>query len=799
MDEHPQVQDDEPVSPQPAHGYASVQLALAWTAFENLPDEKSRANARVKIDQWTKTIAGMADGSIAVGSRAPLASTPVWATLEVITGGFATGALVAGGPLQGHETALMAELNIAPGENVRHQLNAFFLSEPGIARLNAQLESGCYDINCPEEGALLAAAWLLTHGKADQARELIEHIAPWFGQLRFFPVPSPQARQLGTRLCLATVQDVIESLSMMVPKNALARQARAIRVRLPLYDRMVSLFLETVEGAPPRIEPDVSGAWTDPVSRKFLTAGGWPCRHYAADWKVRAQELLGEVDRVHSAASSGIEGDADSFAQLRTHLRNCLRSPEALTGREVGRIRLLLARYISKRGEPGSAAWMTLRASQLAQVNTLDHHVVADLVKARLGEFPGDQGLDDFVAAVQPVTQVEAQRWHIDCGTAVPKSIRRKVARSRIDTVQMLVHQGAITSSEMLATILPQISSDINAAGIAERSARQLYGAIYQAFRRRRSLLLLNLQKQVQLEELPWIAPLDALREKGGAPADLARKTLEDIVLLTLTSFPHTVVPNKLLQELRALAKAADVKLPLVEELAVDIFAGDFSGKFIEAAQFAAVLLEESIYGRYYGIDTQQVQPPATPQKRGIVDTIVSTMRPERPGKDFLRLCESRAGVKYASYTTVTNGMLIEQQQILTTQNLAVLVGGLNMQSELKAVAGSLARQCFAWICSQLQLKRTDWHGQLIARKNSAYAWRQMIFFLALEPADATQSFLDWASEYLDKQPPAFGARFAPALAGLKLAAQGKALDGDEAVVAKAHRFLAYSQGPHWL
>ena len=33
--------------------------------------------------------------------------------------------------------------------------------------------------------------------------------------------------------------------------------------------------------------------------------------------------------------------------------------------------------------------------------------------------------------------------------------------------------------------------------------------------------------------------------------------------------------------------------------------------------------------------------------------------------------------------------------------------------------------------------------------KNSAYAWRQMIFFLALLPTDTTDTFLAWAHDHL--------------------------------------------------
>ena len=78
--------------------------------------------------------------------------------------------------------------------------------------------------------------------------------------------------------------------------------------------------------------------------------------------------------------------------------------------------------------------------------------------------------------------------------------------------------------------------------------------------------------------------------------------------------------------------------------------------------------------------------------------------------------------------------MIVEQQQILTTQNLAVLFQELGLTATLRDQLGDLAKECFQWICQRQQMKINDWHAKLIMVKNTAYAWRQMIFFLALLP-----------------------------------------------------------------
>lgn len=51
------------------------------------------------------------------------------------------------------------------------------------------------------------------------------------------------------------------------------------------------------------------------------------------------------------------------------------------------------------------------------------------------------------------------------------------------------------------------------------------------------------------------------------------------------------------------LAKTANLDLPLVDEVAADIFMGEFSNKLLAAAKIASSILKGTIYERYYSID----------------------------------------------------------------------------------------------------------------------------------------------------------------------------------------------------
>ena len=140
--------------------------------------------------------------------------------------------------------------------------------------------------------------------------------------------------------------------------------------------------------------------------------------------------------------------------------------------------------------------------------------------------------------------------------------------------------------------------------------------------------------------------------------------------------------------------------------------------------------------------------------------------------------------------------MIIEQQQIITTQNLAALFGGLGLANSLQDQLPEMARYCFAWICRRQQMKIAEHHARLVMVKNTAYAWRQMVFFLALLPNEEISDFLRWEQDHLDRQSEPFRTRFQPALKGLQSAAEGRSLDNSHL---NGRQFLGWSNSPHWL
>ncbi|RDI34476.1 hypothetical protein [Lentzea flaviverrucosa] len=745
-------------------GYATGQLARALAAAVSAGTEADRERALRKSRRWEDVVSGMAGGTLAVGSRTPVADTPAWVTLEVAHGGFATGRYLAEVPLSEDETARVASLpDEVPGGNDRERLNLWYLGDAGQAELLDAVRSGRFRVELPEDGALPVVALLLDKGFPEQALDLVAELRPLMHRLRLTPRFEPIARPSDSAVRVASVRDAAASLR--VPEQ-IAKMRATLTAWDPLYDRLVALWCRTLDGELPRLGEDGS------------VHGGLPCRTWPADWAAaRAQWLADFADMCRTVAPSGRQTNPKSnFAVLHRALESCSHGSDALTAREVGRIRRAIANTVSRRGAPETAQRGAWHAAQTAAVTAPTNAALADVLASRLDRFPSDGGLPSLDVATAAVSEAETTT-EIPCGTTMPDVLVHKAARALEAPADELVRLGVITSGETLATVLPQLTSRLLSAAFDDPVVAGLHEQTYTAFRRRRGLLLLNLEHQVQFTELPWVQVLEPCRSPQPDNATAAHRALRQITMLALTAFPQAVLPNPLVTEIRTLAKQAELDLPLVEEVAADIFMGTFTTKWRAAAAVASRLLEGTLYANYYDLPANWSKPERTLLRWG-----------KKTAADFTELCRQRAGTSGGS--VAANGMLLEQSQILTTHNLAVLVDALDLTDELRQRAPELAGRTLSWIVRR-QSQRTDHlHAALIQVKNTAYAWRQALFLLSFcEPAEQMSLAVRFSTEVRD-------IRLAPAAEGLL-----QVLDGDRFTPAgtmrrgKGRRFLGWARG----
>ncbi len=411
----------------------------------------------------------------------------------------------------------------------------------------------------------------------------------------------------------------------------------------------------------------------------------------------------------------------------------------------------------------------------------------------RLQDYPDDEGVQEIEKLLGPLSVDEASRINAAAGWVLPKSVVAKAMRCLDAPLSSLIDRQIVSSSEVMATVLPLLTASIRISSIEDKDLARVFEGEYRSFRRRRSLLLLNLESQVRLEELPWISAIEPWTGPDISSREAARAALVQATTLAIEKFPQTILPNKLIKELRALAGTAGLTLPLVDELAADIFMGAFSATFLAAAKEAARLLSGSLYERYYGLDYNLILA---------LDDVKKSPFGTSTSPEFARLCQHLAGVdqsRAAGWSVARNGAIVEQSQILTTHNLAALCRSLDLCDVMRPRLPALASDCFKWICRRLQMQVPEWRAELQSIKNSAYAWRQMLFYLSLSDRSQLDSFIGWGEEYLKGQPEQFRQRFAPVMEGLILVASGGRFSFDGTHPSGGRRFLGWSIDRHFL
>ncbi|WP_214326309.1 hypothetical protein [Nonomuraea sediminis] len=776
------VSDEPRFTASPGYAFGQLQRALEKAVSEE--DSPARERAEAKVVAWRAVLDGMHTGQLTVGSRTPVADTPAWVTLEVAHGGFATGRYLAEAPLGDDDVARLRALpQNAPGETNRERLNLFSLSDTGQAELCAALASGSYRIDVPEDAAMMVVAWLLDRGHHAAALDLVVRLRPLMHRLRMTPRLAKAITPSAATVRLAPVGEIKTALRSATVNSKIATMLETLRIWLPLYDRLVALWCDTVDEDLPNL------------SDTGTVEGGWPCRVWPSDWTQRRGQWLADYRRAREqhTLASGHTHPKSNFDRLHRALEACTHDSRTLSSREVGWIRRALANTVSRHGAPGLEERAALRSAQAVVAARPTHASLAAVLAARLDRYPEDGGIPAIEPLAGETTADELPE--ATGGHPIPPHLLAKATRALEAPVDELVACGVITSGEVLAQVLPQITAHVLAANVDDEQLAGLYAQTYGAFRRRRSLLLLNLEHQIRFDELPWIGALRSFHSPRPDTARTARRTLEQTTMLTLSAFPQAILPNPLVRELGALARQADLPMPLVEEVAADIFMGTFTDKWRAAAEITSRTMAGTLYARYYDLpDAAAWVAPSEQRARRI------GRWEKRTAEDFATACAARAKEAQtgrANSYVASNGTVLEQSQILTTHNLALLVEALHLQDRLRDQGPDLVDRTFTWIVARQAMRISNHRARLQMIKNVAYAWRQAIFYLSF--CDQRQQHA--AVNRLRQQVADAGLsdRFGPAVAGLAHVINGGYFDKTGTVRgSRGRRFLGWTTGTHW-
>lgn len=757
--------------------YAYGQFRKALEAAATHGDEEVRDRACARAEKWAVALDSINDGTITVGSRVPVKDLPAWVTLEVLWGGYSSGKALAETALEEDEIQLAERLGLPDGPDRRARIFAYYLTDAGLNELYGLLDSGLYAVKIPEDAALLTVAWLLRAGDEGGALAVLDAIQPFSRRFRFAPRHDATVIPPGYtfRISVGEARELLQARRMPPVIQALLE---TLRVWNPYADRLLSLWYPCIKDG--KVE---------------LGDAAW--KQAAAGLASEFVSLKKKYPNSHKVVRKG------SNIQWLVSAAAAASSAQSLTPVLAGRVRMAVAGMVKKRGAPGSDELKGVRARQVTIAGKQSSTQLAAIAAERLTEPRQRMGLTNPTEYSGPVTAAESMAHDVPSNTTMPEFVERILKRTRVAPVDDL----EVPSAESYATLVPVYVSGLVAEQYPE-SLGHVMALNYEAFSTRRSLLLLNLEHQVRLDELPWVLAGEPHASHTGGHAT-TRTALRHIGEVALQRWPSTILPNKLVSQMNNLVRLRHLdsrSVPLVEELAADIFMGTFSNKFTLAAKIAAKVAGP-VYISYYAIDIEHVlrlydsgaeqdldedgtsgaiqEETAQQVKDAEKDTGVTEQPIE--DRDFAHLCFKRAGEAPGWGRTAQHGKVIEQSQILTTHNLAVLVS-LGASLPWATLATRAWRDCVNLL--RLACREPRPLGTV---KNAAYAWRQAVFFTSLAAADEVQGIL----AEMDKDRSALPA-LGEVVDGLKDIVSGVSFDA-EGKSQHGRRLLGWTLGPHWI
>ncbi|MFJ3855960.1 hypothetical protein ACIPRL_07010 [Streptomyces sp. NPDC090085] len=580
------------------------------------------------------------------------------------------------------------------------------LTDDGLAWLDALLDDGRFDVRAPEHAALLCVAWLRRAGETAAAAGLVEELRPFAHEVRFAPCPAPEPAPAAGAVHRRTVGEVAVALAERLPRPAVAAQQEALTVWRPFEDELLGHWL--------RAEASPDGA--DPVEGAALLA------------------RYGRLAAAHTRCTGHLDPSSHP-AVLRRALETRL-ATGGLPPRLAGELRRAVASMVAARGRPGSPGHRALRDAQAAQAGGPAHQDLTAPVLRRLAPLDVSLGTSRAQALAGPVTPAEAGESGLPAGTPLPAAVRDTVLLARSAPLVTLARSGAIPSAEAFAEVAAQLVASHPALGHRDEALGRVVAAVYAAGRSRRHALWWSAQHGERIAALPWMR---AVAPWGDDSPAQARSVLRLVVETCVEAFPGAGIPNSLVQVVSPLAEAGGLGVPLLREPFAARYDGTVSPELLGAAADAAGLLRGTVYERHHRIDYAAV-----------LELVAAGDR-----EGFAALCAERAARPGGSLAT--EPAVAEQARILTTFNLATLVrrAGIAPPGGWQGAAvGAFA----------------DATRRSATAARSARAWRHAVLYLSLcGPQEREAAFTGFEARAA-RLPRRAADRFAPGLAGLRLA-----------------------------
>ena len=758
------------------------------------------------------------------GSRRPT-EYPTWVTLEVAHGGFATGRAMASFEMDAARS----------GDLTPPRSNESFLTPSGMEELVGMLDSGCYRTTYPEHSALLAFAQLVRSGDATSARQLLHEIAPYFLEIRFYPKATSKPSAIDDlRVGVATTSDLPKTLGRVRARSLDGTRAKRMALQRDACDMYEPIQAEAVKllllstGSPldcdnPSWEDDnqllstvdsglreAIGALVTRFTKlseysvtKSETTSRWELvTYYEGEQKLTTFKNVEDTNKMypfkvgrHTKARSSTRLFVEALATAVAPPE----SAESLSNAEKHKLGNRLRSVIAKRGVIGGNRHDAVYRKQV-ELSSAVADPVPVFVDAATKETEACSSDLYITERDLPLVQSKiVQRVKDDCKgffandewdqyrarrqfhdyrnitAPIPSSVEKALSRTTARSLSEHVACGAVVSAEGIARCVSELFAAASANTLQDPVLRRLHYSTMSAFNRRRSLLLVNLERQVRVHELPWVAAIAQINVKGGEGETQEKESVNETSAVVdtvrtaaqvwLASFPQTSVPNNFLRAIQNVMlprkptpqldspvecdgddhdddlEAPREDLPislspenkfgvprLLKELATDLFMGEFTQSFPLSTLETAKALRGTTYERYYNLgevySSYISAAEALIAAKGTQHYLSKLLLEAATSAKALWGSKEDANTNF----TISSGRTLEAVMVLSSHNLLQFYEWLQLDGAVDNV--SSACTVWAYIVDRF-IHPPGRHTR--GYKQVAYAWRQLLFFVSIE------------------------------------------------------------------
>ncbi|NQZ57502.1 MAG: N-6 DNA methylase [Lentisphaeraceae bacterium] len=265
-------------------------------------------------------------------------------------------------------------------------------------------------------------------------------------RVRFYPEITEAQFKNSDLVYLEDVGTVVSRLKQQKPHKHLEAQSVTIKVWLPFYAQMMELFLD---GSKVLAQEDTL------PSNMLITVN--------EEWLAEAKKLMAEYKLLlnQNRLSQRFTKKGNQFSELVSLIEKVIANKSA-DDRDKNYLAFVLGHYLRKYGFPDSEEFNKRYEAQSNQCKTPIYTDIARVLVERLSKFSLEEGLADIEQVLVDVDEEESKQSTIDAGVSIPECLAQKTIRCQLNTIDSLIDQKLIKSADVLAVILPQITSGVS-------------------------------------------------------------------------------------------------------------------------------------------------------------------------------------------------------------------------------------------------------------------------------------------------------------------------------------------------